>query len=197
MRPRDPRRWREEGSQSPGPLPASPSSTSGRDVVDTVLAHLKGAPRTRRQVAHHLVRLGLADSVKDLQRYQRYRRAPWRGWAGPARGPERLHGPSPNRKGAQTVLWAEDQELELRRLFEEFQDSAGGCGAARGPLGGQRAVRFSCCCCLFPREAPCLLSVHLLYLRCCVCLFLKIFFSFFNYISYKCTIHCSMIHYSH
>lgn len=61
---------REEGSQSPGtPLPSvTPSSTSGQDVVDTILAHLKTAPRTRRQVIHHLVRLGLADSVKDFQR---------------------------------------------------------------------------------------------------------------------------------
>lgn len=30
-----------------------------------------------------------------------------------------------NRKGTQIVLWTEDQELELQRLFEEFQDSDG------------------------------------------------------------------------
>lgn len=30
-----------------------------------------------------------------------------------------------NRKGTQIVLWTEDQELELQRLFEEFRDSDG------------------------------------------------------------------------
>lgn len=29
------------------------------------------------------------------------------------------------RKGTHIVLWTEDQELELQRLFEEFQDSDG------------------------------------------------------------------------
>ncbi|XP_006859499.1 PREDICTED: protein timeless homolog [Chrysochloris asiatica] len=66
----------------------------GQDVVDTILAHLTTAPRTRKQIIHHLVRLGLANSVKDFQR-----------------------------KGTHIVLWTEDQELELQRLFEEFQDS--------------------------------------------------------------------------
>ncbi|XP_066225884.1 protein timeless homolog isoform X2 [Saccopteryx leptura] len=66
----------------------------GQDVVDTIMAHLKTAPRTRNQVIYHLVQLGLAGSVRDFQR-----------------------------KGSNIVLWTEDQELELRRLFEEFQDS--------------------------------------------------------------------------
>ncbi|XP_045409581.1 protein timeless homolog isoform X3 [Lemur catta] len=66
----------------------------GQDVVDVILAHLNSASRTRKQIIHHLVRLGLADSVKDFQR-----------------------------KGTRIVLWTEDQELELQRLFEEFQDS--------------------------------------------------------------------------
>ncbi|XP_013014899.2 protein timeless homolog [Cavia porcellus] len=65
----------------------------GQDVVEAILAHLNTA-RTRRQVIHHLVRLGLANSVKDFQR-----------------------------KGTHIVLWTEDQEQELQRLFEEFQDS--------------------------------------------------------------------------
>lgn len=30
-----------------------------------------------------------------------------------------------NRKGTHIVLWTEDQELELQRLFEEFQASDG------------------------------------------------------------------------
>ncbi|KAK2492151.1 hypothetical protein MC885_010070 [Smutsia gigantea] len=65
----------------------------GQDVVDAIMMHLE-APRTRKQVICHLARLGLADSVKDFQR-----------------------------KGAHIVLWTEDQELELQRLFEEFRDS--------------------------------------------------------------------------
>ncbi|KAM6153293.1 protein timeless homolog isoform 2-T2 [Erethizon dorsatum] len=65
----------------------------GQDVVEAILARLNTA-RTRKQVMHRLVRLGLADSVKDFQR-----------------------------KGTHIVLWTEDQELELQRLFEEFQHS--------------------------------------------------------------------------
>lgn len=53
---------------SSGPFLTASSSTAGQDVVDTILAHLRMAPRTRKQVIHHLVRLGLADSVKDFQR---------------------------------------------------------------------------------------------------------------------------------
>lgn len=48
------------------PLPPC-SPTAGQDVADTIVAHLK-APRTRKQVICHLVRLGLADSVRDFQR---------------------------------------------------------------------------------------------------------------------------------
>ncbi|XP_009002253.4 protein timeless homolog isoform X1 [Callithrix jacchus] len=66
----------------------------GQDVVEVILVHLNTVPRTRKQIIHHLVQLGLADSVKDFQR-----------------------------KGTHIVLWTEDQELELQRLFEEFQDS--------------------------------------------------------------------------
>ncbi|XP_059969191.1 protein timeless homolog isoform X2 [Mesoplodon densirostris] len=97
----------DSGSSSHRPLVWSPEEEAqlqelylahkdveGQDVVDAILAHLKTAPRTRKQVIHHLVQLGLADSVKDFQR-----------------------------KGTQIVLWTEDQELELQRLFEEFQDS--------------------------------------------------------------------------
>ncbi|CAN0373325.1 unnamed protein product [Rangifer tarandus platyrhynchus] len=86
--------WSPEEEAQLRELYLAHKDVEGQDVVDTILAHLKAAPRTRRQVIHHLVRLGLADSIKDLQR-----------------------------KGAQIVLWTEDQELELQRLFEEFQDS--------------------------------------------------------------------------
>uniref|UniRef100_A0A452E599 Timeless circadian regulator n=1 Tax=Capra hircus TaxID=9925 RepID=A0A452E599_CAPHI len=86
--------WSPEEEAQLRELYLAHKDVEGQDVVDTILAHLKTAPRTRRQVIHHLVRLGLADSVKDFQR-----------------------------KGTQIVLWTEDQELELQRLFEEFQDS--------------------------------------------------------------------------
>ncbi|XP_072828720.1 protein timeless homolog isoform X1 [Vicugna pacos] len=86
--------WSPEEEAQLQELYLAHKDVEGQDVVDTILAHLKTAPRTRKQVIHHLVRLGLADSVKDFQR-----------------------------KGTQIVLWTEDQELELQRLFEEFQDS--------------------------------------------------------------------------
>lgn len=46
------------------------------------------------------------------------------------------------------MLWTEDQELELQRLFEEFQDSDGEWGEARG-ASERRAKR----CISFPAAA--------------------------------------------
>nr|XP_058163942.1 protein timeless homolog isoform X2 [Dasypus novemcinctus] len=86
--------WSREEEAQLRELYLAHKDVEGQDVVDAILAHLTSAPRTRRQVIHHLVRLGLADSVKDFPR-----------------------------KGTSIVLWTEDQELELQRLFEEFQDS--------------------------------------------------------------------------
>lgn len=86
--------WSSEEEAQLQELYLAHKDVEGQDVVETILAHLKAVPRTRKQVIHHLVRMGLADSVKDFQR-----------------------------KGTQIVLWTEDQELELQRLFEEFQDS--------------------------------------------------------------------------
>ncbi|XP_037703014.1 protein timeless homolog isoform X2 [Choloepus didactylus] len=86
--------WSPEEEAQLRELYLSHKDVEGQDVVDAILAHLTTAPRTRKQVIHHLVRLGLADSVKDFQR-----------------------------KGTSVVLWTEDQELELQRLFEEFRDS--------------------------------------------------------------------------
>lgn len=91
---RKPPMWSPEEEAQLQELYLAHKDVEGQDVVDTILAHLKTAPRTRKQVIHHLVRLGLANSVKDFQR-----------------------------KGTHIVLWTEDQELELQRLFEEFQDS--------------------------------------------------------------------------
>ncbi|KAF0883335.1 protein timeless homolog [Crocuta crocuta] len=90
---RRPPMWSPEEESQLQELYLAHKDVEGQDLVDTILAHLK-TPRTRKQVIHHLVRLGLADSVKDFQR-----------------------------KGTHIVLWTEDQELELQRLFEEFQDS--------------------------------------------------------------------------
>ncbi|XP_041440331.1 protein timeless homolog isoform X2 [Xenopus laevis] len=66
------------------------------DVVDNILANLKPGTRTRKQVINHLVQMGLADSVKDFKQEV---------------------------KGTRIVLWTEDQELELQRLYEEFKDT--------------------------------------------------------------------------
>ncbi|XP_006897685.1 PREDICTED: protein timeless homolog [Elephantulus edwardii] len=86
--------WSPEEDTQLRELYLAHKDVEGQDVVDVILAHLTMAPRTRKQIIHHLVQLGLADSVKDFQR-----------------------------KGINIVVWTEDQELELRRLFEEFQDS--------------------------------------------------------------------------
>ncbi|KAE8626528.1 hypothetical protein XENTR_v10006654 [Xenopus tropicalis] len=66
------------------------------DVVDNIVANLKPGTRTRKQVINHLVQMGLADSVKDFKQ---------------------------ETKGTRIVLWTEDQELELQRLYEDFKDS--------------------------------------------------------------------------
>ncbi|KAJ7418474.1 Protein timeless like protein [Willisornis vidua] len=68
----------------------------GEDVIAAILAHLPTPGRTRRQVVKQLVRMGLASSVKDFPR---------------------------ERKGTRIVLWTQEQEEELTRLFEEFQGS--------------------------------------------------------------------------
>uniref|UniRef100_A0A8C0XAH1 Protein timeless n=1 Tax=Castor canadensis TaxID=51338 RepID=A0A8C0XAH1_CASCN len=86
--------WSPEEEAQLQELYLAHKDVEGQDVVEVILAHLKTVPRTRKQVIHHLVQLGLADSVKDFQR-----------------------------KGTHIVLWTEDQELELQRLFEEFQNS--------------------------------------------------------------------------
>lgn len=86
--------WSPEEETQLRELYLAHKDVEGEDVVEAILARLKTVPRTRKQVIHHLVQLGLADSVKDFQR-----------------------------KGTNIVLWTEDQELELQRLFEEFQDS--------------------------------------------------------------------------
>ncbi|XP_072775771.1 protein timeless homolog isoform X3 [Taeniopygia guttata] len=68
----------------------------GGDIIAAILAHLPPPGRTRRQVVKQLVRMGLASSAKDFPR---------------------------ERKGTSIVLWTQEQEEELTRLFEEFQGS--------------------------------------------------------------------------
>ncbi|TFK02887.1 t-SNARE domain-containing protein 1 [Platysternon megacephalum] len=75
----------------PALVPGGPPSA---DVVSSILTHLRAPGRTRKQVVKQLVRLGLAESARDFPR---------------------------ERKGTRLVLWMEEQELELQRLFEEFQ----------------------------------------------------------------------------
>ncbi|XP_033927438.1 protein timeless homolog isoform X1 [Melopsittacus undulatus] len=68
----------------------------GLDVAGTLLAQLPAPGRTRRHLVKHLVHLGLIGSARDLPR---------------------------PRKGTRIVLWTQEQEEELRRLFEEFRGS--------------------------------------------------------------------------
>ncbi|CAM9609319.1 unnamed protein product [Lampetra fluviatilis] len=66
-----------------------------KDVVDHIMERIVDATRTRKQIVTQLVRQGLVNSSKELKR----------------------------RKGAKLVLWREEQEMELQRLFEEFHES--------------------------------------------------------------------------
>nr|XP_032813206.1 protein timeless homolog isoform X4 [Petromyzon marinus] len=66
-----------------------------KDVVDHIMERIRDATRTRKQIVAQLVRQGLVNSSKELKR----------------------------RKGVKLVLWREEQEMELQRLFEEFHKS--------------------------------------------------------------------------
>ncbi|XP_043822864.1 protein timeless homolog [Dromiciops gliroides] len=93
---RKPPKWNPEEEKQLRELYLAYKDVEGEDVIDAILTHLNTTTRSRKQVINHLVRLGLADSIKDFQR---------------------------QRKGINLVLWTEEQELELQRLFEEFQGS--------------------------------------------------------------------------
>uniref|UniRef100_UPI00358E8A49 protein timeless homolog n=1 Tax=Myxine glutinosa TaxID=7769 RepID=UPI00358E8A49 len=69
-----------------------------KDVVDFVMEHIQDDARTRKQIIGQLIRQGIADSVLDFKR-------------------------KPGKK-SRLVLWREEQEMELQRLFEEFRDSS-------------------------------------------------------------------------
>ncbi|XP_015285196.1 PREDICTED: protein timeless homolog [Gekko japonicus] len=86
--------WTEAEEEELRELYYKYKEVEGEDVLNSILAHLKSNNRTRKQVAKQLVRLGLASSVRDFPH---------------------------ERKGTRIVLWTHDQEVELQRLFEEFQ----------------------------------------------------------------------------
>ncbi|XP_014813379.1 PREDICTED: protein timeless homolog [Calidris pugnax] len=91
---RRPPPWTPQEEQELRELYWKYKEVEGEDVVAAILAHLPG--RTRRQVVKQLVRLGLATSARDFPR---------------------------ERKGTRIVLWTQEQEEELTRLFEEFHGS--------------------------------------------------------------------------
>ncbi|XP_066471132.1 protein timeless homolog [Tiliqua scincoides] len=87
-------KWTSEEEEELQELYYKFKEVEGEDILNNILAHLSTRNRTRKQVAKKLVHMGLANSVQDFPQ---------------------------ERKGARIVLWTQDQELELRRLFEEFQ----------------------------------------------------------------------------
>lgn len=105
-------------------------------MVAAILAQLPAPGRTRRQVVKQLVRLGLAASARDFPRDR------WVGTPHPGAPPRpgvgtHGHVSPPPRKGTRIVLWTQEQEEELTRLFEEFQGSDGEWGL--GGWGGDTA----------------------------------------------------------
>ncbi|XP_032068262.1 protein timeless homolog [Thamnophis elegans] len=88
--------WTEKEEEELQELYHKYKEVEGEDVLDNILSHIGSHHRGRKRVARKLVQLGLVSSMRDFP---------------------------PERKGTRIVLWTEEQELELRRLFEEFQDS--------------------------------------------------------------------------
>ncbi|XP_013916169.1 PREDICTED: protein timeless homolog [Thamnophis sirtalis] len=88
--------WTEKEEEELQELYHKYKEVEGEDVLDNILSHIGSHHRGRKRVARKLVQLGLVSSMRDFP---------------------------PERKGTRIVLWTEEQELELRRLFEEFRDS--------------------------------------------------------------------------
>nr|XP_056709954.1 protein timeless homolog [Euleptes europaea] len=88
--------WTEAEEEELRELYYKYKEVEGEDVLNSILAHLRTNNRTRRQVAKQLVRLGLASSMRDFPH---------------------------ERRRTRIVLWTQDQEEELQRLFEEFQST--------------------------------------------------------------------------
>lgn len=135
------RRWKVPGvsgvsvgpSGVAGAVSLHPPCPLGGDIIAAILAHLPTAGRTRRQVVKQLVRMGLASSAKDFPRERLVwdPRGQGRDPRGQGRDPRLF--PTP-RKGTRIVLWTQEQEEELTRLFEEFQGSDGELDTAGRPL---------------------------------------------------------------
>ncbi|XP_075757982.1 protein timeless homolog isoform X2 [Pelodiscus sinensis] len=87
-------KWTQQEEEELQELYLKYKGVEGADVVGSILTHLPS--RTRKQVVKQLVQLGLAESRRDFPR---------------------------ERKGTRLVLWTEEQEQELQRLFEEFRDA--------------------------------------------------------------------------
>ncbi|XP_072020658.1 protein timeless homolog [Amphiura filiformis] len=66
------------------------------DIVDKIMEHILDDTRTRKQIINQLVELGLAESVADFKR---------------------------KKPGWRTNLWREEQELELKILYDRYKDS--------------------------------------------------------------------------
>ncbi|XP_073519784.1 protein timeless homolog isoform X2 [Phyllobates terribilis] len=89
-------KWTPQDEEELQSLYLQYKEVEGVDVIDNILANLKPGTRTRKQIINHLVQMDLADSVKDFKK---------------------------EIKGTRIVLWTEDQEMELQRLYEESQET--------------------------------------------------------------------------
>uniref|UniRef100_A0A8C5M708 Timeless circadian regulator n=1 Tax=Leptobrachium leishanense TaxID=445787 RepID=A0A8C5M708_9ANUR len=89
-------KWTPEEEEELRGLYLQYKEVENADVIDRIMANLKPGTRTRKQIINHLVQMGLADSVKDFKRVV---------------------------KGTRIVIWTEDQEQELQRLYEDFRES--------------------------------------------------------------------------
>ncbi|KAL0978263.1 hypothetical protein UPYG_G00168150 [Umbra pygmaea] len=89
-------KWTPEEEQELQTLYEEHRDSGVPDIVEYLLPLLGNTSRTRRQVVAQMVSMGLVDSVKDLKK---------------------------QRKGTGIILWTEEQEDELKMLFDEFRDS--------------------------------------------------------------------------
>uniref|UniRef100_A0A3B4WML2 Timeless circadian clock n=1 Tax=Seriola lalandi dorsalis TaxID=1841481 RepID=A0A3B4WML2_SERLL len=88
--------WTEEEEEELRKLYEEHRNSEVPDIVETLLPLLSNSTRTRRHVVTQLVHMGLVDNAKELKK---------------------------QKKGTGIVLWKEEQEQELRMLFEEYRDS--------------------------------------------------------------------------
>ncbi|XP_058869268.1 protein timeless homolog isoform X2 [Acipenser ruthenus] len=106
--------WTEEEEEELRQLYMQHCKAEDADVIESLLPRLQNPNRTRRQVANHLVQMGLVHSIKDLKKERKG-------------------------KGTRIVLWTEEQELELQTLFEEFKDTADVLGSIMKLITAKRS----------------------------------------------------------